>query len=151
MVEVQHFFRIIKQINQNRSQIYAKIYQKSSKMGSEIYEHRAMRASCPSWLQLDGSGAHLGPILGGLGTILEPFWGPSWSQGSAQIAPGSYLKRYQFYHRFEGRFLKRSGADLTPSWAPKSFPNGSKLAPNWLQVGTNLGQDWTEWVQVGPS
>ena len=63
-----------------------------------------------------------------------PFWAPSWGSKWSKIDPRSDPKRYPLDDRFEGWFLKRFGANLVPSWAPKTSQNGAKLGAKSILV-----------------
>ena len=121
----------------------SKIYQKSMKM-------RYMGAA---WGDFGGTWAHVGwkwwvlaPFWSDFHFLAPrwlkmhsrwdpgPFWAPSWSSKWSTIGPKRDPKRYPLDDRFEGWFLKRFGANLVPSWAPKTSQNGTKLGAKSIQV-----------------
>ena len=126
-----------------------KIYQKSAKVRSKIYEHRSMKPSwgdfgriwcylgCKlevlglSWRQIWGSWADLGSKMGVWGSILAPKWKPK----SMKIVPQSDPKSDHLFDNFWDRLLERFGANLAPTWLPKHSQNEAKLVPKSTLVG----------------
>ena len=143
--------RVVARVIPKSSENQPKIFQKSIKNLSKMV---------PKSIKI-GSQSCLGGVLGHLGPKMAPrwpqeppkprksifgppSWGPFWEPKLIKIGFKSDPKGDRFYDRFEDRFLERLGANLSPSWPPKPFQNGTKFAPKSMQVGVLIWELFLE-------
>ena len=130
---------------------------KIADVGSKSYQVGAQNPlkSVPRGL-LEGSWEGLEGSWEGLWAILAPRWlqdgsksekvaertpsGPPWTpqvggQNRSKSVPRAIQKVIILFDHFLDRLLKRFGANLAPTWLPKSSQNGAKLVPKSMQVG----------------